>query len=251
MGFYDLSKKKREELVNKMEDEISRDLKNKETTHIYKYSSDPDTYIRKNAYLVLGRKYHNEEECRDRIIGILDKMLSSDDDKIRQTAVYAYGEIGKKDATMIEGPFQKAMEDKSSTVRNAVVGALKQMGQKNPQPTLDFAKQYLDHPNPEIRREMVHGIELRGRTHPEDVLPILAELQDEEDKKVRKMIIHVLGQISYKKGCLEKVVAELGQWENQEMVQEALQEIINVHKRYKFAAKSPEEALKYIEENFK
>ncbi|MCE5213422.1 MAG: HEAT repeat domain-containing protein [Methanobacterium sp.] len=251
MGFYDLSKKKREELVNKIEDEISLDLKNKEITHINKYSSDPDTYIRKSAYLVLGRTYHGEKEYQDSILSILDKMLSSEDDKIRQTAIYAYGEIGKKDASMIDGPFQKAMEDKSSTVRNAVVGALKQMGQKNPQPTLDFAKKYLDHPNPEIRREMVHGIELRGRTHPEDVLPILAELQDEEDKKVRKMIIHVLGQISYKKGCLEKVLAELGQWENHDMVQEALREIIDVHKRYKFAAKSHEEALKYIEENIK
>jgi HEAT repeat protein len=251
MGFYDLSKKKREELVSKIEAEISKDLKNKETSNIYKYSSDPDTYIRKNAYLALGRIYHREKECQNIILNILDKMLSSADDKIRQTAVYAYGEIGKKDATKIEGPFQKAMEDENSKVKNAVIGALKQMGQKNPQPTLNFAKQYLHHPNPEIRREMVHGIELRGRTHPEDVLPLLEELEDEEDKKVRKMIIHVLGQISYKKGCLEKVVADLRHWENQEMVREALQEIINVHKRYKFAAKSPEEARKYIDENLK
>ena len=57
-----------------------------------------------------------------------------------------------------------------------------------------------------IRRAVVDGIELRGRTHPEEILPLLKEVQSDPDKKVRRRMIHVLGQISYKKGCLEKVV---------------------------------------------
>jgi HEAT repeat protein len=102
--------------------------------------------------------------------------------------------------------FEKALKDEHHSVRNAVIGALKQMGQKNPEPTFNFAKKHLKDDDPKIRREIVHGIELRGRTHPEEVLPLLEELQNEKVKEVRKMVIHVIGQISYKKGCLEKVI---------------------------------------------
>lgn len=46
-------------------------------------------------------------------------------------------------------------------------------------------------------------------------------------------------QISYKNGCLEKVVSALKTWENRELVEKALKEILEVHKRYaKFSAKS-------------
>jgi vesicle coat complex subunit len=250
MSFYDLPKEKREELVKKIEIDIEKNLENNDNKNIYKYSSDSDTYIRKNAYTALGRIYQNRENLRDEILHLLDGMLTIEDEKIRQTSVYALGEIGKNDTNKMIKIFQKALEDESSSVRNAVIGSLKQMGEKNPEPTLKFAWNYLHHPNPEVRREMVHGIELRGRTHPEEVIPLLEELQNEENKKVRKTIIHVLGQISYKKGCLEKVVAALKNWENQEIVHEALKEIIEVHKRYKFAFKSPQEAENYIKANF-
>ncbi|WP_332634753.1 hypothetical protein [Halalkalibacter flavus] len=61
------------------------------------------------------------------------------------------------------------------------------------------------------------------------------------------MIIHVLGQISYKEGCLEKVVQNLREWENKELVQEAIIEIIDVHQRYiDFSDKTAEEAQIYI-----
>ena len=60
------------------------------------------------------------------------------------------------------------------------------------------------------------------------------------------MLIHVIGQISYKKGCLEIVTKSLKNWENIELVNDALTEIVNIHKRYRFAAKSPEDAEKYI-----
>ena len=93
----------------------------------------------------------------------------------------------------------------------------------------------------------MHGIELRGRKHPEDILPLLRELQNEENKRVRDMIIHVIGQISYKKGCLETIISTIKNWENKKLVNDAVIEIIDVHKRYKFADKSPEEAKEYIE----
>ena len=65
------------------------------------------------------------------------------------------------------------------------------------------------------------------------------------------MVIHVLGQISYKKGCLEKVVLALKGWGDKEMVKSVLKEILSVHKRYeRFSARSHEEALEYIEEQF-
>ena len=62
------------------------------------------------------------------------------------------------------------------------------------------------------------------------------------------MIIHVLGQISYKKGCLATVVSHLKSWQNREIVAKALQEILDVHRRYKdFSVLSPEEARRYVE----
>ena len=44
---------------------------------------------------------------------------------------------------------------------------------------------------------------------PEEILPLLTEVQSDPDKDVRRMVIHVVGLISYKKGCLEKVVLAL------------------------------------------
>lgn len=125
------------------------------------------------------------------------------------------------------------------------------MGEKNPVPTLEFAKQFLHHENKEIRREICHGIELRGRTHPQDILPLLKELQDDKTARVRNTLVHVLGQIAYKKGCLETVIKDLKTWKNKELVADVIDEIIDVHDRYKnFSVKTQEEAIKYIEKNF-
>jgi len=250
MGFYDLSAEDRKKLVKKIESGVEQDLEKRVTTNIYKDGSDPDTYIRKNTYLSFSRIYQRRDDLKGRILDLLDTLIDDENEKIRQTSVYALGEIGKYDAGKISKIFEKSLEDQSSSVRNAVIGSLKQMGEKNPKPTLKFIHKHLHHPNPEVRREMVHGSELRGRTHPEEILPLLEELQDENDKKVRKTIIHVLGQISYKEGCLEKVITALKGWENQELVQDSLNEILEVHKRYKFASKSLEEAKNYIKANY-
>jgi 3-methyladenine DNA glycosylase AlkD len=259
MGFYDLSKTERKKLVNEIEGNIlkevldlgsiteNNDIIIPET--IWNYSLDNDTYIRKNTYLAIGRIYSAYNEFDRVILRLLDVMLEDKNEKVRQTSVYALGEIGKKDAEIVFKPFEKALLDKHHSVRNAMIGALKQMGLKNPVSTFVFVKKHLHDDDPKIRREITHGIELRGRTHPEEVLPFLKELQNEKVKTVRDMIIHVIGQISYKKGCLEIVVENLNSWTNRELVIEASEEIVKVHTGYKFATRTPEEANEYIKKH--
>lgn len=74
-----------------------------------------------------------------------------------------------------------------------------------------------------------HGLKLRGRTYPEDVMPTLRLLQFEKHKRVRPMLTHIFGQISYKKGCLEKVTAELLSWEDKPLADECFEAIIKQH----------------------
>ena len=60
----------------------------------------------------------------------------------------------------------------------------------------------------------------------------------------------MIGQISYKKGCLEIVIQDLKHWENKSLVLDAVDEIIDVHDRYKnFAFFSQDEARDYILRN--
>lgn len=251
MGFYDLSKDKRKELVKKIEGQIIADIIGGKFSNLKKYSSDSDTYIRKTAYLTIGKLYKEQKNLRNKILSVLKKLYEDKDEKIRQTVVYSFGEIGKIDINKISAILEKALYDEHHSVRNAVIGSLKQMGEKNPKPTLKFAEKLILHKDPKIRREIVHGIELRGRTHPEDILPLLKKLENDESKLVRDTIIHVLGQISYKKGCLEKVISELKKWRNKELIAKALTEIIEVHKRYeKFSAKTSKEAEAYTKRNF-
>jgi len=197
MGFYDLSKDEREKLVIEIEEAIKHDLESGNSESIQKYMSDIDTYIRKNAYLIIGRLHRDRPDLREGILNVLEALFKNEEEKVRQTVVYALGEIGKIDADKIFGMLKEALNDEHHSVRNSVIGALKQMGEKNPKPTLEFARKFLHHPDPEIRHEIIHGIELRGRTHPEDILPFLSELQTDPDRKVKRTIVHVLGQISY------------------------------------------------------
>ncbi len=61
-------------------------------------------------------------------------------------------------------------------------------------------------------------------------------------------MVHLIGQIAYKKSCLETVINDLASWKNKELVKDALEEIIDVHHRYRnFAVKTQEEAIEYIE----
>lgn len=251
MAFYDLSEADRKKLIKKIDQEIESDLKNNTSQNLLKYFSDEDTYIRKTAYLSIGRSYFSNPNLQQNVLKTLNQLFESPDGKVKQTTVNALGEIGKKEADKALPLFEKAMIDEDHSVRNAVIGSLKKMGEKNPKPVLEFSKMFLHNENPEVRRQAVHGIELRGRTHPQDVLPLLEELQNEQVKRVRDVIVHVLGQISYKKGCLESVIDALKKWKNKEIVNNALAEILETHKAYeKFSAKSYKEAKDYINSNF-
>ena len=252
MGFYDLSKEEREKLTITIGQDIADDLSVGKVDRILRYFSDEDTYIRKVGYLAIGKIYKSDEKIKSTIIEVLKKLMGSDIAKVRQTAIYAAGEIGMIDFETIEDLFNTGLFDPHHSVRNAVVGSIKKMSEKNPQPVLTWAKQYLNHQDKEVRKEICHGIELRGRTHPQDILPMLEKLQHDESAEVRNMLIHVLGQISYKKGCLETVIKTLNNWDNQLLVEKALDEIVEVHERYKnFAVLTQQGATEFINKNYK
>lgn len=251
MQFYDLTKEKRLELVEKINIAIAHDLSFDKMNAITEYFSDEDTYIRKTGYLAIGKIY-TKPELQFKTLSTLKILLNSDTDKVRQTVVNAAGEIGKSHFDKVQEIFDIGLIDKHHSVRNAVIGSVKKMGKYNPKPILTWAKTYLKHPDKEIRREICHGIELRGRTHPQDILPLLKELEFDETKRVSDTLIHVLGQIAYKKGCLKTVVAHLRTWQNKKLVENAFDEIVDVHNRYKsFAFLTQEQAINYIDTHYK
>jgi hypothetical protein len=177
----------------------------------------------------------------------LQKLTTDTEFKIRQTCINAAGEIGMIDFGKAESFFDKGLFDDHHAVRNAVIGSVKKMGEKNPVPVLQWARKYLHHHDKEIRREICHGIELRGRRHPEDILDMLQELENDKTARVINTLVHVIGQISYKKNCLAKVVLHLNGWHNLDVVQRCAEEIIDVHERYKnFAAFTQAEARDHI-----
>ncbi len=250
MPFYDLNKQERNKLVEKINKEIFLEIKTSSLQNILHYFSDEDTYIRKTAYLAIGKIYKANNNLHQPILNLLVTLFNSDNEKVRQTTINAAGEIGIVDFAPIETLMEKGLFDVHHSVRNAVIGSIKKMGEKNPAPTLAFAHRFLHHTNFEIRREICHGIELRGRTHPQDILPMLKELQHDKKPRVRNTLIHVLGQIAYKKGCLATVIKDLKTWDNKELVQEALAEIIDVHYRYRnFSILTQAEAIDYIEKS--
>jgi HEAT repeats len=251
MAFYDLSKQERAALYISIQQEIHADLNAGSDAALLRYFSDEDTYIRKAAYLAIGRIYQADRPLRGALLRQLTVLLEHSNAKVRQTAVNAAGEIGIMDFDLVRHIMDKGLFDEHHSVRNAVIGSMKKMGEKNPRPVMEFARGYLHHEDKEIRREICHGIELRGRTHPQDILPLLRELQWDKTRRVRSTLVHVLGQIAYKKSCLATVVADLKTWENQSLVAEALEEIIDVHHRYKnFSAMTQAEARNYIQQHF-
>ena len=243
MAFYDLHKADRDILVLQINGNIERDIRQHAVAGLLPYFSDTDTYIRKTAYLAIGRIYLAFPDLQSQIIYALENLFTHADPKVRQTVVNAGGEIGKTDFSVVRHFFDTGLLDEHHSVRNAVIGSMKKMGEKNPLPVLAWSKLYLHHPDKEIRRDICHGIELRGRTHPQDILPLLRELQFDKTKRVRWTLVHVIGQIAYKKGCLEKVMVDITTWENKELVADAIEEIIDVHHRYRnFSFYSQDEA---------
>lgn len=252
MGFYDLPKEQRAALALQIHNDVLVEIESKGCENVLKYAQDADTYIRKATYLALGRIYVAKPALLEDLLRLLDHMWLQSDFKIRQTAINAAGEVGKRSFEGVQHFFDKGLLDSNAAVRNAVIGSVKKMGEVNPIPVLAWAKTYLKHSDKEIRREICHGIELRGRTHPQDILPLLEELQHDPTARVRNTLVHVLGQIAYKKGCLATVVQTLKTWDNQALVAKALEEIIDVHHRYRnFAILTQEQAKEYVSREFR
>jgi HEAT repeat protein len=252
MSFYSLTKEQRIKQVEQIKSDLLAGLQKNSLIKIAIYFSDEDTYIRKAAYQSIGKIYREHVALQKKIIALLNKLLKEESPHIRQTVINAAGEIGMKEFETVENFFDQGLFDEHHSVRNAVIGSVKKMSEKNPKPVLKWAKKYLHHPDKEVRREICHGIELRGRTHPQDILPLLKELQNDTTARVRNTLVHVLGQISYKKGCLETVIAHLNTWKNKELTQDAIEEIVDVHERYKdFAVLSQKQAAQYIKKHFK
>ncbi|MCF3109729.1 HEAT repeat domain-containing protein [Niabella sp. CC-SYL272] len=247
MAFYDLSKADRVLLVTKINGYLEKAVAGGRYENSLLYFNDPDTYIRKAAYLAVGRLYIARPELQASVLNTLEQLLPHKSFYVRQTVVNTAGEIGKKDFKVVQSFFDKGLFDAHHAVRNAVIGSLKKMGEANPVPVLQWARQYLHHEDKEIRREICHGIELRGRKHPQDILPLLKELEFDKTTRVRNTLVHVLGQIAYKNGCLSIVLADLKTWKNTEVVAGALEEIIDVHDRYKdFAVLTQDEARRMV-----
>ncbi len=77
-------------------------------------------------------------------------------------------------------------------------------------------------------------------------------MQHDKTARVRNTLIHVLGQIAYKRGCLKVVIEDLNHWNNKELTDNAVEEIIDVHERYKnFSFLTQKDAIDYIEKHYK
>ncbi|MFH0860109.1 MAG: HEAT repeat domain-containing protein [Candidatus Altiarchaeota archaeon] len=250
MGFYDMGRRERADYVHNMREALLDDFRRGDESNIRRYFSDDDGHVRQKAYLAAGRLYKEKRELRENILKTLHELSSSKDEKVRQTVVHCYSEIGMITPDEAVKVFETALADGSWKVRNSVVGSLKVIGEKNPDAAIGFANSFLRNPDPRIRKAVLHGLELRGRTHPQDILPVLEKAQFDSDREVRETLVHVLSQISYKKGCLEKVVNALNGWENKDMVKKAVKEILEVHRRYaRFSHMTADKAEEYMREN--
>lgn len=248
MALYDLSKQERVQRYIEIQDEILREIQQSDYSCALKYFDDGDTYIRKAAYLAVGRLYNGNKKL---ILDMLQTLINSESERVRQTLINSAGEIAMFDFAAVEPLFEVGLTDAHHSVRNAVQGSLKKSGEKNPGPVIAFCKKHITSENPEVRRTVAHGLELRGRTHPEDIMPVLRLLQFEKHKRVRPMLIHIFGQISYKKGCLEKVTSELLTWEDVALADECFAQIIEQHKHINnhfrtLETLSPKECEEYI-----
>ena len=173
MSFYDLEKEERVKLVGEIYSDIFFGITKGDRSKSIQYFSDEDTYIRKSAYLALGKIYNANIGLQKKIIKMLDGLLEEKEAKVRQTVINSAGEIGIGSFEEVEYFFDTGLFDEHHSVRNAVIGSVKKMGEKNTKPVLKWAKKFLNHPDKEVRREICHGIELRGRKYPQDILPLL------------------------------------------------------------------------------
>src|SRR5687768_2041191 len=96
MAFYDLSKQERTSLVLTIQQKLLADLQRAIYQDTKAYFGDEDPYIRKSAYLAMGRIYLEHKNLQPFILKFLEALLTDHDYKIRQSVINAAGEIGKK-----------------------------------------------------------------------------------------------------------------------------------------------------------
>ena len=97
MAFYDWSKEKRQAFALELYGLSKAVLEGTDPAGLLMYFSDEDTYIRKTAYLALGKVVKHHPVLTKAAIEFLKHRLGNPDFKVRQTAVNAAGEIGKWD----------------------------------------------------------------------------------------------------------------------------------------------------------
>ena len=122
MGFYDLPKAERDALVANMNERLLDDLRSGGDDYPLEYFADEDTYIRKTAYVAIGRIYYAHPRLNDHIIHVLQTLLANSEPRVRQTVVNAAGEIGKTDFVIVQQFFDTGLFDDHHSVRNAVIG---------------------------------------------------------------------------------------------------------------------------------
>ena len=127
MAFYDLPKQERIHVVANMSNDILNEIESAEFKNTFSYFSNEDTYIRKSAYLSVGRLYFTNKTLQPKVIQMLDSFLLQDDFKIRQTVINAAGEIGKRDFEIVQHFFDFVLVDAHHSPRNAGIGAVKKM----------------------------------------------------------------------------------------------------------------------------
>jgi hypothetical protein len=74
MSFYDLSKDARQVLVKKINVTIFKELHLPKQIKTLGNCKDEDTYIRKSAYLAIGKIYFSNKELQPAIIAMLDAI---------------------------------------------------------------------------------------------------------------------------------------------------------------------------------
>ena len=159
MAFFDHSKAERERKYHDIQDDIMNDLNQgvfccvqhrkssggtscdpalppprfadaHEVSVTAAYFDDADTYIRKAAYLGVGRLYKLELSPPKAIVGMLETLMKSDSERIRQTVINAAGEIAMSDSAYVSHLFDIGITDPHHSVRNAVQGSLKKRGRR-------------------------------------------------------------------------------------------------------------------------
>ena len=95
MSFYDLEKAERMILVGEISRKLSAAFRGNDNALISQFFSDTDTYIRKTAYLAVGKLFLKEKTLRQIVLKTLIQLLDHENYKVRQTVINAAGEIGK------------------------------------------------------------------------------------------------------------------------------------------------------------